>query len=178
MNDKVYKQLLQLIDANILNINDYFFVYTLLFKRKAKETKAGSYGGYEVINFVGEFNNELNNKCADLLKETEKLFINSGRKLSKKQYTELIGKCTKPFDSIIENYSKAVKEEFELNGTLEVSLTLSKERISSRIRGHINALKSISNTKIDKALLWTAVGTIFGGISLILSVIAIIISFQ
>lgn len=87
---------------------------------------------------------------------------------------DLIDKCTKPFDSIVDNYSKAFEKEFGLNETLKTSLTISKSRMFGKIGGFINALNIISNTKIDKALVWTAVGTVFAGFSLILSIIAIL----
>lgn len=174
MRDKVYKQLSSLVNESIFDIYEYFSVYIHLFEKRAEETKANSYGGYELTKFAGEFNKELNQKCSELLKEIETLFVGSGRKLSRKQYMDLIDKCTKPFDSIVDNYSKAFEKEFGLNETLKTSLTISKSRMFGKIGGFINALNIISNTKIDKALVWTAVGTVFAGFSLILSIIAIL----
>lgn len=174
MKDNVYKQLSSLINESISNIKEYFSIYILLFERRAEETKANSYGGYELTKFVGEFNNELNQKCSELFKEIENLFVGSGRKLSREQYIDLTDKCTKSFDSIIDNYSKAFDKVFGLNETLRLSLTTSKSRIFRKIGKFINALNIISNTKIDKALWWTAIGTVFAGISLILSIIAIL----
>ena len=66
------------------------------------------------------------------------------------------------------------QNEFELNKTLETKLEVAKGNISNKISNHINALKIFINSKLDKALWWTAIGTIFAGVSLILSVIAII----
>lgn len=176
MRDKTYKQLFSLANESIVDIYEHFSVYIHLFEKKAEETKANSYGGYELTKFAGDFNKELNQKCSELLKEIEKLFVGSGRKLSRKQYMDLIEKCTKPFDSIVDNYSEVFEKEFGLNETIKTSLKISKSRMFMKISGFINALNIISNTKIDKALVWTAVGTVFAGISLILSVIAIILT--
>ena len=174
MRNKIYKQISSLVNESILDIYEHFSVYIYSFENLAKETKSNSYGGYELTKFVGDFNKELNQKCSDLLKEIETLFVGSGRKLSRKQYMDLIEKCTKPFDSIIDNYSAAFKKEFGLNETAETSLRVSKGRIYGKISGFINAVNIISNTKIDKALVWTAIGTLFAGVSLLLSVISIL----
>lgn len=86
MRDKVYKQLSSLVNESIFDIYERFSIYIHLFEKRAEETKANSYGGYELTKFAGEFNKELNQKCSELLKEIETLFVGSGRKISRKQY--------------------------------------------------------------------------------------------
>lgn len=174
MREKTYEQISFLITKDIAEIYRYFSIYIYLFSKKAPEIKAGSYGGYDLVKLVEDFNTELNLKSSKLLKNVENWFLISGRKLSKHQYERTIDMCTKPFISIIDDYSKAFKKEFDLNKTLEVSFVTSKNTISSKIQSYLNTLSIISNSKLDKALMWTALGTVFAGISLILSVIAIV----
>lgn len=174
MRKKAYKQITILVDNHISDIHEYFNLYIHLFENKAKETKNSSYGGYELKTLVNEFNNEINQKCSNLMREIETIFANSGRKLSHKQYVDLIEKCVKPFNTIESNFATTFKKEFNFNETLKISLLNSNERISKKINDSINTLNILSNTKIDKALIWTAIGTILAGISLILSIVTII----
>ena len=176
MNKKIYKQISVLIDEKIDDTYGNFEVFKLMFKRKAQELKTRSYSGRDVLEFVGDFNKEVNDKCNELLKEIDSRFINSGRKLSKSQYADLIGKSTTLFTSVIDGYYKSFQEEFDLNRTIETSKNAFRGNIVLKISRHINALNIMSNTKLDKALLWTAIGTVFAGISLVLSVIAIIVA--
>ncbi|MBE6806268.1 MAG: hypothetical protein E7526_07170 [Ruminococcaceae bacterium] len=176
MNKKAYKKLSVLINEKIEDTYKYFEEYKHLFKNNAQEVKAGSYGGRDVLEFVEDFNKEVNKKCNELLKEIDSLFINSGRKLSNNQYADLIDKCTTLFASTIDGYYKVFEEEFDLNETIETSSNLFRGNTALKISRHINALNIMSNTKLDKALLWTAIGTVFAGLSLVLSVIAIIVT--
>lgn len=176
MNKKAYKQLSVLINERIEDIYKHFEVYKLLFKRRAQRVKSGSYEGRDVLELVEGFNKEVNKKCNELLKEIDSLFINSGRKLSNKQYADLIAKCTTLFVSTIDTYYKAFQEEFDLNRTIEASRNMFRSNVALRISSHINALNITTNTKLDEALLWTAIGTVFAGLSLVLSVIAIIVT--
>ena len=176
MNKKIYKQLSVLINERIEDIYKHFEAYKLLFKRNAQRVKSGSYSGHDVLELVEDFNKEVNRKCNELLKEIDSLFINSGRKLSNNQYADLIEKCTTLFVSTVDGYYKVFQEEFDLNRTIETSRNVFRSNIALRISSHINALNIMTNTKFDKALLWTAIGTVFAGFSLVLSVIAIIIT--
>ena len=174
MKNKIFKQLLDLVNEEISGIYDYFALHNLLFERKANQIKSDSYGGHEINKIMDEFNQIINTKSSELLEKISQMFKDSGRKLSKKQYKELIKNCTAPFISCIDNYKQVFQNEFELNKTLETKLEVAKGNISNKISNHINALKIFINSKLDKALWWTAIGTIFAGVSLILSVIAII----
>lgn len=176
MNKKIYKQLSVLINERIEDTYKHFEAYKHLFKKNVQEVKAGSYGGHDVLEFAEDFNKEVNRKCNVLLKEIDSLFINSGRKLSNKQYADLIDKCTTLFVSTIDGYYKVFQEEFDLNRTIETSRNVFRSNIALRISNHIDALNIMTNTKLDKALLWTAIGTVFAGLSLVLSVIAIIVT--
>jgi hypothetical protein len=176
MNKKLYEQISLLINEKIEDTYKYFEVYKYTFNKKVKKLKASPYSGHDVLELVENFNDELNLKCKTLLKEIDDLFINSGRKLSNSQYADLIKRCTSLFVSTIDGYYKAFQEEFEFKGTIKTSANVFRKNMASKISGHINALNIISTTKIDKALMWTAVGTVFAGISLLLSIIAIILT--
>jgi hypothetical protein len=147
-----------------------------LFERKAQRLKAGSYGGYEVNNLVGEFNKAVNDKSSELLDKITNMFKESGRNLSDEQYNTLISNCSKTFATIIDNYYKVFQKEFEFNRTIETSLNCLKGNTMHKISCHIKALKILTRTKLDKALLWTKISTIFAGISLLLSIIAIVVT--
>lgn len=168
--------MLEMVDDEISNIYDFFSLYTILFERKAKETKAGSYGGYEISKMVGEFNKAINDKSTELLEKVSKLFQESGRTLSEKQYDILLNKCHTPFERSIDDYKKVFRKEFESNDSIEISLDMFKSNVKAKINKRIRGLKVFINTKLDKALWWTAIGTVFAGVSLILSVVAIIVA--
>lgn len=176
MRDKHYKTLINVVNDYLDDATVYFSFYNAKFKQTAKETKSRAYGGYEVVRLTKDFEKDVSCKCTELLEKIEILFNNSGRKLAAEQYNDLINKCTKKFNAIIDNYWSVFQEEFESIETCENSFKILKENITCKINNYIRAFKCLSNTKIDKALLWTAIGTVFAGISLILSVIAIIVS--
>lgn len=176
MNDKLFNQFLNLINIDISDIYGYFSIHNALFERKAQRLKAGSYGGYEVNNLVGEFNKAVNDKSSELLDKITNMFKESGRNLSDEQYDTLINNCSKTFSTIIDNYCKVFQKEFEFNRTIETSLNCLKGNTMHKISCHIKALKILARTSLDKALLWTKISTIFAGISLLLSVIAIVVT--
>ena len=173
MRDKHYKTLISVANDHLDSANIFFLSYTAQFKKTAKEMKSRAHGGYEIDHLTKEFEKEVVYKCTELLEKIEVLFNNSGRNLSSKQYNDLINMCTKKFSAIINNYCSAFREEFENIETCESSFKTLNENITCKINNYIRAFKSLSNTKIDKALLWTAIGTVFAAISLIISVISI-----
>ena len=67
MKDKTFNQIFNLINIDISDTYGYFSIHNALFERKAQKLKAGSYGGYEVNNLVGEFNKAVNDKSSELL---------------------------------------------------------------------------------------------------------------
>lgn len=174
MKDKIFKQILELVKSEISEIQDYFSIYNILFERKAKEIKTRSYGGYEITQMVGEFNQALNIKSSELLEKISKVFKELGRKLSAEQYDTLTEKCTNAFATIIDSYKVAFQKEFELKASLETTLNVSKGRISNKFKEYINSMKKITNTKIDKALLCAEISTALAGLSLVVSIIAIV----
>ena len=109
--------------------------------------------------------------CTELLERIDKLFVDSGRRLSSKQYDDLINRCIKKFAGIIDNYCNVFQKEFEFTETIKISFRLIKENIDFKIRNYIEAVKLINNYKINKDRQWTAWGVI---ISTILSIIAIV----
>ena len=145
-----------------------------MFERKAKEIKTRSYGGYEITQMVGEFNQALNIKSSELLEKISKVFKELGRKLSAEQYDTLTEKCTNAFATIIDSYKVAFQKKFELNASLEITLNVSKGRISNKFKEYINSMKIITNTKIDKTLLCAEISTALAGLSLVVSIIAVV----
>ena len=132
---------------------------------------------YLLKNYIGQ----LFLEARDILEDKYDNFTNctaedESLKSFKKQYADLIDKCTTLFVSTIDGYYKVFQEEFDLNRTIETSRNVFRSNIALRISNHINALNIMTNTKLDKALLWTAIGTVFAGLSLVLSVIAIIVT--
>lgn len=175
MNDKYFRDFWGLVDNKTTDIHKHFSMYNALSK-VAFQTKKASYSDYDLQKMVGGFSREVNSQCSKLLETISDIFTKSGRKLSAKQYNILIDMCTKTFTTIIDNYKTAFQEEFNISDTLEIQFRLCEEDVSNKINKHIKALKILINTKIDKALWWTAIGTVFAGVSLILSVVAIIVA--
>ena len=173
MRDKHYKTLISVVNDYLDGTITYFSSYNAQFKKTAKEIKSRAHGGYEVAHLTKEFEKEVGYKCTELLEKIEALFNKSRRNLSSKQYNGLINMCTKKFNAIVNSYCSAFCEEFENIETVESSFKILNENITCKINNYIRAFKCLSNTKIDKALLWTAIGTVFAAISLILSVISV-----
>lgn len=176
MKKKVFEQLLNIVNIEILEIHDFFAIHNKLFERKSKQLKSGSYGGYDMLKMASEFNQAITNKSSELLEKITNMFEESGRNLSDEQYDTLISNCSNTFSTIIDNYHKVFQKEFELNRTIETSLNCLKGNTMHKISCHIKALKILTRTKLDKALLWTKISTIFAGISLLLSIIAIVVT--
>lgn len=164
------------MDGYIRSVYDFFSLHTAIFKSQALEIKSHSYGGREILNLVAVFNRKTNQQCDELIDKIKNLFAESGRTLSEKQYIDLKEKCTKPFVNGIDAFKKALQEEFEWTSTMETSLSVLKGNVISSINHRIDTFKLISSIRLDKALRWTALGTIFAGISLLLSAAAILIS--
>lgn len=177
MKDKTFNQIFNLINIDISDTYGYFSIHNALFERKAQRLKSGSYRGYDVTNLVGEFNKAVNDKSSELLDKITNMFKESGRNLSDEQYDTLINNCSKTFSTIIDNYCKVFQKEFEFNRTIETSLNCLKGNTTHKISCRIKALKILTITKLDKALLWTKISTIFAGVSLLLSIIAIVVTF-
>ena len=176
MKKKVYIPLSKVVDDYIQKMYDCFSRHIATFRKQAQEMKSHSYGGREVLNLVAVFNQETNQQCDKLIDKVKNLFAESGRSLSKKQYDDLKSKCTKPFVNGIDAFKKALQEEFEWTSTMETSLSVLKGNVISSINHRIDTFKLISSVRLDKALRWTALGTIFAGISLLLSAVAILVS--
>ena len=94
MCNQAYRKLEKVVDSYILDVHEHFRTSNLTFKKQAQETKSRPYGGYEVSHYADQFNYELSCKRTELLKRIETLFAKTGRKLSSKQYNNLIEKCT------------------------------------------------------------------------------------
>lgn len=176
MKEKIYTSLSKVVDGYIRGVYDFFSYQTAVFKKQALEMKSSSYGGRDVLNLVANFNQRTSQKRDELLDKVKSLFAESGRKLSKKQYSDLKEKCTKPFVNGINTFKKALVEEFEWTSTEETSLSVLEQNVISSINYRIDTFKLMSSIHLDKALWWTALGTIFAGASLVLSIIALIIS--
>lgn len=173
MRDKHYKTLISVVKDYLDDTIIYFISYNAQFKKTAKEIKSRAHGGYEIAHLTKEFEKEVNYKCIELLEKIETLFINSGRKLSPKQYNDLINICTKKFNAIVNSYCSAFREEFENIETVESSFKTLNENITCKINNYIRAFKLMSDAKINKDRLWTVWGII---VSAILSIIAIAVS--
>lgn len=176
MKKDYFNKLSRIVDSYIYKTKTSFSVYVATFQKEALEIKTRSYGGYELSRLVGNFNQKSNQLCDELLDEISSLFNDIGRKLSDKQYENLKEKCVKLFEDSSNTFAEAFNKEFGLNGSLELSFLNTKRNIISRINNYINILNIKASTRINKALIWTIWGTIFAGLSTILSVIAIIIS--
>ena len=164
------------MDGYIRGVYDFFGRQTAVFKKKALEIKSNSYGGREVLDLVAVFVQNTKQERDQFLENVKNLFKETGRTLSEKQYNDLKSKCTKPFICGIDTFSKTLKEEFEWTSSPETSLFILKESTISIINGHIDTFKLMSSIRLDKALRWSTLQTIIAGISLLLSVVAIIIS--
>ena len=175
MRKKVYKELTYLIDIKLEEISDYFANYNILLEKQAKEIKALSHGGYEIKKMASDFSNEINIKTKELLEEIENRIISSSRKFKPKQISDVEKKCTNKILFIIDDFNTKLQEMFGLIESIEVLLYNLKQRTQYKIAKGIKAVNAMTNAKIDKALLWTAIGTVFAGISLILSVIGILV---
>ena len=176
MKEKIYTALSKVVDGYIHGVYDFFSWQTAVFKKQALEVKSRSYGGREVLDLVAVFVQKTKQERDQLLENVKNLFIETGRTLSEKQYNDLKSKCTKPFICGIDAFSKTLRDEFEWTSSPETSLFILKESTISIINGHIDTFKLMTSIHLDKALQWTALGTIFAGVSLLLSVVAILVS--
>lgn len=175
MRGKVYKELMFLIDIKLEEISEYFSNYNIVFEKQANELKATSYGGYEIRRMVSDFSNEINIKTKELLVEIENRIISSSRKFSSEQMNDVEQKCTNKISFIINNFNTKLQEVFGLVESVEVTLCNLKQGTEYKITKGIRAVNAMTNAKIDKALCWTAIGTVFAAVSLVLSVVGLCI---
>ena len=171
MRKTIYNDLFEVLRLQLSETERYFYVYGMQFRKKAQAKKATAFAGHEIKQFADEFCVEINSKCSELLCSAEKLFLASGRKLSKSQYKHLIAEYTHSFGILIDAFSKTFFEEFETLETIALLFSNLKGNITPKITSHFRAIEILSNSKIDKVLRWTAVSTVLAALSLILSVI-------
>lgn len=173
MEKMVFDNLLKIISIKISEIENSFILHNISFQRKAKELKAGSYGGHDKVRCLKEFGKFVDQQLSILFQETSRVFVSSGRKLSEQQYGYLKEYYTGVFDSYIQNFRNLFSIEFQVEESLRIMFDSLKFHTTQKIENYISAMEYLRENRIDKALIWTAVGTVFAGISLILSVIAI-----
>lgn len=176
MRSTIYDKLFGVLKLRLTETERYFYVYGMKFQKRAQAKKAGSYSGCEVEQFVNEFCNEIDNKCSELLKTTERLFLSSGRKLSKSQYEHLIAEYIHSFDTVIDSFSGIFVQEFETIESCMIVFSTLKGNVVSKIKVHIQAMEALSNSRIDKSLCWTATSTAIAAVSLLVSTFALIVT--
>lgn len=176
MRNTIYNKLFEVLKLRLTETERYFYVYSMKFRKKAQVKKASSYSGYEVEQFVNEFCNEINNKCSELLNATERLFIASGRKLSKAQYEHLITEYIHSFNTAIDSFSKTFAQEFGPIESYMIVFSNLKGNIAPKIKVHLQAMEALSNSRIDKSLCWTATSTAIAAASLLVSAFALIVT--
>ena len=174
MKEKIYTSLSEFVDGYISEVHNFFGLQSAILRTQSLEiTSRCYYSGREILDLVANFNQRTNQQCDELLDKVKNLCAESGRSLSDKQYNDLKSKCTKPFICGIDDFQKALQEEFEWTSTMETSLFALRQKVTSSINRRIDTFKTISSVRLDKTLRWTILGTV---ISTLLSVLTIIIS--
>ena len=145
MRNKHYETLISVANDYLDGTIAYFSSYTVQFKKTAKEIKSRAHGGYEIELLTKKFEKEVNYKCTELLDKVENLFLNSGRKLSTKQYNDLTNRCIEKFKAIINNYYSIFRDEFENIETYEIFFKSLNENVTFKCAWNIVGMGNIYN---------------------------------
>ena len=81
MRDKVFQQLLTIVEIKIEEIREYFTLYYISTEKRFNEIKSRSYGRYEIKQCVGEFEENVNLKSTELLNQVNHVIVDSNRYL-------------------------------------------------------------------------------------------------
>ena len=173
MRKRVFQELLTVVEIEIDEILDYFTSSLIVTKRKFKEMKDCSYGGYEINQCVREFEQNVNLKSTGLLNAVNRIILESNREFTKSQMKVLSEKCCQCFEIIIAQYSNLLFSEFDDIESIKIKLTNKTPSIKYKITQNIQAGHIFAQKRLDKALWWT-VG--LGISSTILSIVSIIIA--
>ena len=111
MRDKMFQQLLTIVEIKIEEIREYFTSYCITSEKRFDEMKTQSYGGYEIKQCVREFEESVSLKSTELLTEVNHVIVDSNRHFSQKQISILIERCSYLFAQLHLTFLQKKKRE-------------------------------------------------------------------
>lgn len=174
MTNKCFKAFSKQVDVFINNLSRKYSVYCMIFEKKVAEDKANSvsWGGYQELQYVQEFNKDIREDIYELVDKIKTLADEIERKFTNEQIKIIEEKIAKSIKDIVSNYRKSFDSAMGgINRTIDTSLNLTPNNIISDVHTRFSIYQFKSTFKKDTILFWSIITNLISIISILVTVI-------
>ena len=174
MNNKCFNAFSRQVDVFLYNLSGKYAVYCKLLERKVAEDKANSvsWGGYQELQYVQEFNKDIRKDVDEIVNKIEMLANGIDRKFTNKQLRFIEERIGKSIKDIVSNYRESFKKAMGgINRTIETSFNLTPNNIISDVHTRFSVYQFKSTLKKDTMLFWSIITNLISIISILVTVI-------
>ena len=174
MTNKCFNAFSKQIDVFLNNLSRKYAVYCLILERKMAEDKANSvsWGGYQELQYVQEFNKDIREDIYDLVDKIKKLADEIERKFTNEQLSNIEVRIAETINSIVSSYRKSFDNAMGgINRTIDTSLNLTPNNIISDVHTRFSIYQFKSTFKKETVLFWSIIANIISVISILVTVI-------
>ena len=174
MTNKCFIAYSKKVDALLNNLSQKYALYCNLTERKIAEDKSNSisWGGYQELQYIQKFNNDICKDVYELVDKIEMLTNDINRKLKKKQLNIITEKIAKEIENTVSKFKSSYANSMSgINRTIETYLSLMPGNIINVVNSRFSLFQFKSKFTRDKALLLSIIGNIISIISLLTTII-------